>query len=265
MFYFLQLRRIVVMVSDKNTILVKVICMGNDFNGFPQETFIFLRGLSANNSAAWFHEHHDEYKKYFVEPALAFISVLGAELAGMVKGLVYEAKINRSLFRLNRDVRFSANKSPYKTHMGLIFWKGPFAAKHDNPGFYFHMETEKLLLATGTWMFTPEVLSEYRSSLLDPTEGKRFQKIADKLKERHIPFNNSFALKNTPKGFPKDHPLADYAKFKGISTDHEEIGGLPDIVHRRELVDYCLAFYSNTIPAFEWMVDMSYRAYKANF
>lgn len=90
--------------------------------GFPAETLAFLRGLAENNTKAWFEAHRADYQAHYVEPALAFVAALGPRLQQIAPGAQFEPRINGSLFRINRDVRFSADKSPYKHHIDLWFW-----------------------------------------------------------------------------------------------------------------------------------------------
>lgn len=229
------------------------------FNGFPPETIKFLGDLAENNNRQWFHDHRNEYEKYYLAPSLAFADVMGNKLSELIPNLQHGAKVNRSLYRINKDVRFSKDKSPYKTHIGIIFWKGPWHTKHWNPGMYFHIEAGRLLTTTGAWMMAPEMLEEYRSMLKDKKRGTRFVKIIDALNKKGLMLGSENMLKKYPRGFSKDDPLAEYAKYKSIYTEIDELGSLPDIVHTPELVDYCMAFYSNTVEFLEFFAEMAFR------
>jgi len=103
------------------------------FAGFPDGTFRFLRGIAKDNSKDWFEAHRTDYEQSYVEPAKALVAELGPKLQKISPGVKIEPKVNGSLFRINRDVRFSKDKSPYKTHLDLWFWE----AEHrgwDSPG-----------------------------------------------------------------------------------------------------------------------------------
>jgi uncharacterized protein (TIGR02453 family) len=229
------------------------------FNGFPPECVDFLKGISENNNREWFGEHRNDYVRYCAEPAFRFIEALGSALSEHVKNLVYEPKTDRSLFRLYKDTRFTKDKSPYKTHLGILFWRDIFPAKHENPGFYVHMERENLILATGSWFLIPSVLEEYRASLLDKKEGKEFLDILARFKKEQVEIVGENPLKKFPKGFSKDHPLAEYAKYRGVYANYSEFG-LPDVVFSKEFVDYALAFFLKTIPLFNWLGKAAERA-----
>jgi uncharacterized protein (TIGR02453 family) len=94
------------------------------FGGFPKGTAKFLRGLSKNNEKAWFEAHRGDYQTGYVEPALAFVEAIGPRLQKISPSISFEPKINGSLFRINRDVRFAKDKRPYKDHIDLWFWHG---------------------------------------------------------------------------------------------------------------------------------------------
>ena len=94
------------------------------FTGFPPETFAFLTGLIQNNTKQWFDDHRSDYDQYWVEPAKDFVAGIGPKLRAFAPNVNFEPKINGSIFRINRDVRFSNNKRPYKTTLDLWFWEG---------------------------------------------------------------------------------------------------------------------------------------------
>ena len=90
------------------------------FAGFPKTTFAFLGGIAEHNDKAWFDEHRADYDAGYVDPARSFVAALGPELRKISKSVSYEPKVNGSLFRIQRDVRFSKDKTPYKTHIGAV-------------------------------------------------------------------------------------------------------------------------------------------------
>src|SRR3954447_12759897 len=87
------------------------------FNGFPKETFAFLEGIAAHNEKAWFEDHRDLYEAGYVAPARAFVETLGPKLKKVSPTVQFEPKVNGSLSRINRDIRFSKDKRPYKDHL----------------------------------------------------------------------------------------------------------------------------------------------------
>jgi len=111
------------------------------FNGFPRELIQFYQGLSRNNDKSWFNEHKDIYARHVIAPAQDFVVSMGERLRMLSPGIVADTRANGagSIFRIYRDLRFSKDKRPYKTFLGIFFWEGS-GKKMENPGFYFHME-----------------------------------------------------------------------------------------------------------------------------
>src|SRR4051812_41470761 len=83
------------------------------FAGFPKETFRFLAGIEKNNKKEWLDERREEYEAYYVAPARAFVAAIGPKLQQISAGIQFEPKVNGSLFRIQRDTRFSKDKTPY--------------------------------------------------------------------------------------------------------------------------------------------------------
>jgi uncharacterized protein (TIGR02453 family) len=92
------------------------------FSGFPKATITFLSGLSETNTKEWFEGNRDVYEAGYVEPARRFVESMGPRLKQVSPGVKYEPKINGSISRINRDVRFSKDKRPYKDHLDIWFW-----------------------------------------------------------------------------------------------------------------------------------------------
>lgn len=91
---------------------------------FPQSTINFLTKLSKNNSKVWFDTNREKFNEEFLSPALQFVIEMGGRLSTLSPNINAIPKIDKSIFRLHRDIRFSKDKSPFKTNMGLYFWEG---------------------------------------------------------------------------------------------------------------------------------------------
>ena len=117
------------------------------FKGFPGEYFTFFDKLKKNNSKKWFEEHREEYDEFVMHPAREYIVVMGEKLRKIAPEVNAIPKINKSLFKINRDVRFSKDKSPYKTYMGIWLWEGA-GKRMESSGFYLHVEDKKVLIDT---------------------------------------------------------------------------------------------------------------------
>jgi len=103
-------------------------------NQLPVNASDFFHRLTVNNSKEWFQEHREEYDNSILEPSRHFVMAMGERFIELSSGIVADPRVNRSLFRINRDTRFSKDKSPYKNHLGILFWEGE-RPKMENSGF----------------------------------------------------------------------------------------------------------------------------------
>jgi len=173
-------------------------------------TLKFLSALKKNNNRDWFLANKKEYeaaKKDFIDLAqqlITGITTFDKKIAGL------EAK--NCVFRINRDVRFSNDKSPYKTNMGANMRPG--GKKSPAAGYYFHIEPGESFLAGGMFMPEPEKLKAVREDIIyDPNTFKKI--IGSKeFKKHYSKLWDEGKLKTAPKGFDKEHPDIDLVKFK---------------------------------------------------
>jgi uncharacterized protein (TIGR02453 family) len=191
---------------------------------FDQRTFTFLKGLARNNKRDWFQAHKDDYEADLKEPFLDFISDAGPQLAKISKHIVADPRPNGgSLFRIYRDVRFSKDKSPYKTHAGAHFQVGGKGVH--GPGYYLHIEPGECFVAGGMWMPEPKALQMIRERIVDkPAEWKKVRGTLD---------HGEDSLKRPPQGFDPDHPMIEDLKRKSFTaskrlTDKQVTG--PDLM-----------------------------------
>ena len=135
--------------------------MVQPFTGFPPETLGFLRDLGENNSKAWFDAHRAEYEHAYLAPALSFIAAMDPPLRRLKPTVHADPWLNRSLFRINRDVRFSRDKTPYKDHLDLFFWVSEGRSR-ERPGFFLRLRFDRLILGAGIHAFDARMLEAYR-------------------------------------------------------------------------------------------------------
>ena len=197
---------------------------------FPEDAVKFLARLKRNNNRKWFESHKEEFIAFVLEPAQEFVLVLGEMLRAVAPGIIAIPKTDKSIFRLHRDVRFSKNKSPYKTNLGIIWWEGD-RKKMECSGFYFHVEPEYFFLGTGQYMFTDELLKKYRQVVYDPDSAKELDTIVKKLKKKGFELGGK-TYKRVPKGFDAEYPFSDYLLYNGIYV-YEERSDLKEIRKRK--------------------------------
>ena len=147
-----------------------------EFHGFSKETLKFFENLKKNNTKKWFDAHRKDYESFVTQPSKAFVTAMGEKLKTEIPDIVAVPKVNKSLFRINRDTRFSPDKSPYKTNMGIYFWEGT-RSRMECPGFYFHVEPNMLMLGVGMYMFPKYLFDTYRNSVVHPKYGKELAEI----------------------------------------------------------------------------------------
>ena len=174
---------------------------------FSPRLFVFLRQLRRNNRRPWFLKHRQEFEELARQPSLRFITDLQFRLREISPWLVADPKPNGgSLFRIYRDVRFSNDKSPYKTHIGMNFWHASATETVHTPGLYLHLEPRGCFLAGGVWQPDPRALARMRDAIAShPEEWKKAK--------RGLVLGGD-TLSRPPRGYPADHPLIEDLKRK---------------------------------------------------
>lgn len=221
------------------------------FSGFPKGTVTFLRELKANNSKDWFQAHRSDYDNYYVAPALGLIETLAPIAAKLNPPLQAVAKTNGSLRRIHRDVRFSKDKTPYNTHLHLVFWAGGHPNR--SSGIHLVMGHDGFGYGAGHWAFEPAVLERYRAAVLDAKKRAKLEKALAGAEEIGCTLDEP-PLKNVPRGFDKEAPGAEYLRYKGIVARTQD--------GRREFdprlftagcVGYCTELMNAMVPLVRWI------------
>ncbi len=224
--------------------------MKEEFNGFREETLKFLAVLNLNNNKGWFDENRDRYEEHLMKPARNFVVAMGDRLKEISPEIRAEPKVNKSLFRMNRDIRFSPDKSPYKTNLGIIFPQGP-RKRMECPGFYFHLEEDSLMLAGGMYMIPKDLLDPYRQVVAKEQPAKELAEILEKAKENGIEIGG-LHYKRVPRGFSEEHPYSFLLKHKGVYG--METTEIPDELFSGELLDYSMERFVKIDPINRWFL-----------
>jgi uncharacterized protein (TIGR02453 family) len=194
------------------------------FRGFRSEALTFLRGLKRNNRRDWFEARRDEYVRELLEPMKALVEELDVRFADLAPEFVGDPK--RSMFRIYRDVRFSKDKSPYKTHAALwIYHRAPGRGVgkeiDGGAGFYLHVEPGGSLVAGGLWMPPRPSLAKVRARFEDDLAGweravragafrRRFGKLTDE--------EEGILLKRLPRGYAEGHPAERWLRYNSFTV-----------------------------------------------
>jgi uncharacterized protein (TIGR02453 family) len=188
---------------------------------FTPAALKFFRGLAKNNNKQWFEAHREEYETQVREPMRDLIGEMNALFAKFAPEIGGDPK--RSMFRINRDIRFSKDKSPYKTNAACWFHHRRAASKvgseaeGGSAGFYFHMEPGgKSMVGGGLWMPPRPQLNKLRDAIADDPKG--FDKIATSLTKRYDGLDDGAVLKRMPQGFKEDHPAAKWLRYQSFTS-----------------------------------------------
>lgn len=179
---------------------------------FTQATFRFLEALSANNERPWFEAHKQEYEDFVRTPALDFISRMSDEIPSISRHfLAQPKKVGGSLMRVYRDTRFSRDKTPYKTNIGIQF-RHELGKDIHAPGYYLHIAPNDSFLAVGLWRPEPDALFKIRQAIAQDDDSWLAARDDKKFRSRFTLEGD--ALANAPRGFARDHPLVEDLKRK---------------------------------------------------
>lgn len=210
------------------------------FNGFDRAFFTFLKSLKANNTREWFMEHKAQYQRDVEGPALAFVAELAPKLKKISPRFVADPRRSGgSMFRIYRDTRFSHDKTPYKTHVGLHFWHdgltaaGAAADLESPPSFYLHLSPGEIFGGGGCWRPDPATLRKIRLHINDaPKEWKKVLGMKMEIE--------GSTLKRVPAGFPADHPCAvDLMRKDHFASEHYTVGDVGSAAFLDRYVETC--------------------------
>lgn len=233
------------------------------FDGFPREAFDFLSGLSKSNNKNWFDTHRSVYDAAVLKPALSFVQVMGGALQAMAPSVKPEPRVGGSVFRINRDIRFSADKSPYKTHVGIRFRDRDtiVSPKCTGPLFYVEFDAHFLRLGVGVKEFDSRTLSAFRQSVANGGSRKAAAAVLGEAQRRAEESGATIlgALSaRPPRGFEvRRHP--DLLRRRGFFVRTEV--ALPDAIYGPQFVEYCADWFGPYIPVFDSLREVAVAAH----
>jgi uncharacterized protein (TIGR02453 family) len=163
------------------------------FKGWPVEALEFYEGLEADNSKVYWTDHKDTYTTAVQAPMAALLSDLAHEFG--------EGRI----FRPYRDVRFSSDKSPYKTSIAATVGPG-----------YVQLSAEGLFAGSGQYHMAPDQLDRYRRAVAADRTGSALEQIITDLTDAGIDVHGTDVLKTAPKGYPREHPRIELLRYRGL-------------------------------------------------
>lgn len=198
------------------------------FRGWPSEALEFYEGLTADNSKTYWTAHLPFYEEQVRGPMSELLAALETEFGP------------GKIFRPYRDVRFSKDKAPYKTHLGA--WL--------SAGGYIQLSAEGLAAGCGMYQLSPGQLDRYRRAVAGPA-GAELVALITPIEKAGIGIHGHGSLKTVPKGYPKDHPRLDLLRHKGLTTwkEWEPAAWLGTPAAKTRLAE----FFRKSWPLREWL------------
>lgn len=219
---------------------------------FTTESIGFLRGLARNNNKPWFESHRGDYENAVRDPMRELVEELDARLRRFAPEIGGDPK--RSMFRIHRDIRFSKDKSPYKTHAACWFNHRRASSKvgseavGGSAGFYFHLEPERSMVGAGLWMPPRPQLNRLRDAIAE--DHGDFARMLKRLKRYGGLSSEEVMLKRMPRGFADDHPAGQWLRYQSFTsgrmlTDAQVTNGrLPALLEKE---------FTGLLPLVRWL------------
>jgi len=223
------------------------------FNGFKKETIKFLEDLSKNNSKEWFEANRYIWQKYILELNKAFIKDMGETLQILVPTINALPKVSGSLFKIYRDVRFSKDKTPMKSKIGIIFWQGKLH-RMQSSSFYIHYCKDSYFIASGIRAFKPPMLKTYRKYIQDENKRIELDKILNTLIQKGYKLPEP-KYKRVPKEFNKDDNLI-YLSLYDRMFAYKEFK-IDEVFYSVNLLDRCFEIYNDMFELQQWVYGMT--------
>jgi uncharacterized protein (TIGR02453 family) len=215
------------------------------FRGFGSQALPFLRALKENNDREWFAENKSTFVEECDGPLRELVAEVGASLAS--RGIDLAPIPRNPVFRIYRDVRFSKDKSPYKTNIGAALYRG---GDKTRPGLlYIHVEPGSSFVASGIYQPEADQLKWIRLAIAE--DPKRFAKVVKSLEKAGLAMTNGDPLARMPKGFEEftDSPFAEVLRNRSFVVSRPM---LDEDLERRDLPEVITRFAAEALPLLEF-------------
>jgi uncharacterized protein (TIGR02453 family) len=221
------------------------------FSGFSDGTFAFLKGISAHNDKAWFDAHRADYDAHYVGAGKVFVETMGPLLRQISPDVQFDPKINGSISRVNRDVRFSKDKSPYKDHLDLWFWHGEKRG-WDSPGFYLRLTAETVFLGVGMYVFPKPMLKHYQQVVSDPAKAEEIKAILDNIAASGPYEIGGRNRKAPPRGMPSEGASGEMLCYDSLGASFEWDAS---VARDDKFIAFCLGHWRKCWPVGKWTLE----------
>jgi len=222
--------------------------MSDSFAGIPRAGLEFLSGLAEHNDKEWFEAHRAAWDEQLLPAMTSLCTELHARLAEVLPKLQFVSRVGGSLYRLNRDVRFSRDKRPYETHAAALLWEG--ADKQTSPGVLLQISPDEVTITGGLAIFEEAQLERYRKRVLAEETGEALSAALALAKKRGLKADGE-KLSKPPRGVAPDHPRVELAKHKGLTVGQSLKGG--EWLETSELLDKAESAARAYAPLHDWL------------
>jgi uncharacterized protein (TIGR02453 family) len=247
--------------------LVNGTTLGAEFRGFGPGALKFLRSLARHNDREWFERHRPVYETEVREPLRALVEDMDVRLARIAPELVGDPR--RSIFRIHRDVRFSKDKSPYKTNAACQFYHHDAGrgagqdADGAGAGLYFQLADGECFVAGGIWMPARPALEKIREAIAEDPEGLARIVRAPGFRRRFRALSEEAMLSRLPRGYAEGHPAERWLRYKSFTASRmltEREVGSPRLGATLE------RDFAALVPLVRWLNGaIGYRAWERRF
>jgi uncharacterized protein (TIGR02453 family) len=224
------------------------------FSGFPPSGIAFLAGLAADNTKAYFDRNRGTYANDVAAPLRALVVAVGQRLRDRAgRGICFDPTVGKSLFRINRDTRFSADKTPYNPLVDAIWWAGLHDARRA-PAFIFRLSADGLVTGAGITGLRDTRLDRYRTAVADDSSGRALHDLLNQLSATLPDVEiTEPARKRVPAPYPQDHPRRDLLRcdslHASVQRDH------PRTLASSEFADTLIGLLTPFAQLHRWLAD----------
>ncbi len=222
------------------------------FDGFLENGLIFLDEIKENNNKVWFENNRHRWEELILTPNKAYVEEMGEHLIALAPFIKAQPKVSGSLFRIYRDTRFSHDKTPIKTKIGILFWQGT-AHRMQCPCFYMQYKVNEILIATGIRVFKTELLKTYREYIKVEKNVQALHKILQDLKEKGLTLPLPH-YKRFPRDFNENDKYAYLSLYNGLFV-HKAFKPNKTFLSRK-IINYNFKFYDSTLELFGWLDEL---------
>jgi uncharacterized protein (TIGR02453 family) len=221
------------------------------FVGFPPGGFDFFLELSHRQSREWFKANKERYEALWVNPLTALLADISERMRDVFP---YMPSAPKHIFRIQRDTRFSTDKSPYKTHIAAHVPVYPGSeADWSTPNMYIHFGLDDSVAAMGQWGMGKDAIQLFRQAVDDERTGAKLQKVVNALEKEGYHVSSHESLKRVPPPYPQDHPRGDLLRLKGLAVS---VVNLPEeLMPSGELVDWLSERLHKSAPIAQWLAE----------